>query len=160
MLNGVSMQVQPGHHIAICGRTGSGKTSTILCLLQMITMRSGRVEIDGVDIAQLRAEDLRSRINVVPQDPLLMPGSVRFNVDPSKIVPQDAIISALVRVRLWDTVHELGGIDQTMDTEAWSAGQRQLLCLARAIVRKSNLLLLDEATSRYDHLDIYKQSIC
>lgn len=89
-----------------------------------------------------------------------MPGSVRFNVDPSKIVPQDAIISALVRVRLWDTVHGLGGIDQTMDTEAWSAGQRQLLCLARAIVRKSNLLLLDEATSRYDHLDIYKQSIC
>lgn len=151
VLKGVSIEVRAGEHIAICGRTGGGKTSLLLCLLRMIEMKDGRVDIDGFDISPLRGGDLRSRINVVPQDPLLLPGTVRFNIDPSETASEDDIIRALTHVRLWNTVCELGGLNQIIDTEAWSAGQRQLLCLARAIVRKSKILLLDEATSRYGH---------
>jgi ABC-type multidrug transport system fused ATPase/permease subunit len=84
----------------------------------------------------------------VPQDPFLLPGTIRFNVDPFRKVSDERIIEALERVRLWTIISEQGGLSKEMDTTAWSAGQKQLLCLARAMVRKSKLLILDEAASR------------
>ncbi|KAK9802300.1 putative ABC transporter [Seiridium cardinale] len=150
VIKDVSMAIKPSEHIALCGRSGSGKTSLILALLQMIETQAGQMTIDGVDVSTMSCTAVRSHLNVVPQDPFLMPGSIRFNIDPFGRVPDEEIIQALERVRLWSIIQEKGGLGKEIDSAAWSAGQKQLLCLARAIIRKSKVLILDEATSSVD----------
>ncbi|KAI8306537.1 ABC transporter atnG [Colletotrichum sp. SAR11_59] len=154
ILKGVSLSVKAGDHVAICGRSGSGKTSLILSLLQMTDVREGKIEIDGVDLSTLVPSELRSCINVVSQDPFLMPGTIRFNIDPLSAVSDDddnaRITQALDRVGLSRHVQEQGGLDVEMDDKAWSAGQKQLLCMARAMLRQCKILILDEAMSSVD----------
>lgn len=144
--------MEAGNHVAICGRSGSGKTSLILSLLQMTDARKGKIEIDGVDLSTLVPSELRSCINVVPQDPFLMPGTIRFNIDPLSAVSDDdddtRMTQALDRVRLSRHIQQQGGLGAEMDDKAWSAGQKQLLCMARAMLRQCKLLILDEAMSR------------
>ncbi|KAI1453921.1 ABC transporter [Annulohypoxylon moriforme] len=177
-LKNISLSIQPGQHVAICGRTGSGKTSLLLALLRMLDEPSfqGQIQIDGVDIATINRADLRACINVIPQDPFFVPGTLRFNMDPfpssSTSVSNSAstltntsnkeqdidemIRRALQRVGLWDSVSTQDGLDVMLDPTSWSAGQRQLLCLARAMVRqwkrgsKGGILVLDEAMSSVD----------
>lgn len=114
----------------------------------MLEIVEGSISIDGIDLSTLSNAEVRSRINVVSQDPFLLPGSIRFNVDPLNHASDEDIIQALHRVRLWSIVNEQGGIDKEIDLSSWSAGQKQLLCFARAMVKRSRILILDEAMSR------------
>jgi ATP-binding cassette subfamily C (CFTR/MRP) protein 1 len=120
-------------------------------LFRLMELTSGSIVIDGLDIATIKREELRTRLICIPQEPYLLQGcSVRLNVDPSESLADGVIVDALRKVQLWEVVTELGGLDATLTLEALSQGQRQLLCFARAMVRKAGrILVLDEATSRF-----------
>ena len=115
----------------------------------MIELLSGSIMIDGINIASLPREEVRSRLVGVPQDAFLLDGSVRINADPTQTISDGAIISALQNVQLWDIVKGKGGLDTICEKLHLSHGQKQLFCLARAMLRPSAILILDEATSRF-----------
>ena len=119
-------------------------------LLRLLDLSSGNILIDGVDISTIPRQDTRSRLIALPQDRYLLAGSVRYNVDPLQACSDRAIEDALEKVELYHLVEGAGGLDATLTNEMLSHGQGQLLCLARAMLRKSCVLILDEATASVD----------
>lgn len=116
----------------------------------MVELSSGTMLVDGLDLSSIPRHDIRARLNVIPQDPFFIAGTIRLNIDPYENSTDDSIISALRKVQLWDTITSNGGLDAELDPDSLSHGQRQLFCLARAILRKGKIVVLDEATSSVD----------
>ncbi|RHZ50735.1 putative ABC transporter [Aspergillus thermomutatus] len=148
ILKGVSYRVNPGQRIAIVGRTGSGKTSLALSLLRLTTRTRGSISIDGVDIESVAVEKLRQSITFIPQDPTLLDGTIRFNLDFNGEYDEgylQSILDGVAGTRKWklDDMVELNGRN-------FSQGERQLITLARAMVNKHKILIIDEGTASLD----------
>ncbi|XP_042187623.1 ATP-binding cassette sub-family C member 9 [Callorhinchus milii] len=153
VLHNLTLTIEAGTTVGICGRTGSGKSSLSLSLLRIIDNYKGYIKIGGIDISTVSLAFLRRAISIIPQDPVLFGGSVRFNLDPESDHSDEELWEVLQIAQLDQFVSELPEkLDSFIaeSSENLSMGQRQLLCIARALLRKSKIIILDEATASVD----------
>ncbi|KAJ7499425.1 multidrug resistance-associated ABC transporter [Mycena latifolia] len=165
VLHKLTFHVNPGEKVGILGRTGSGKSTLALSFLRFVAPTEGRIIIDGLDISQVGLADLRSKLTIIPQDPTILSGSLRSTLDVFGEYSDAEIFEALRRVHLIpssDTADEAldtvnSNIFRDLDSSVseggqnFSAGEKQLLCIARAILKKSKIILMDEATASVDY---------
>ncbi|KAI4848302.1 multidrug resistance-like protein, partial [Aureobasidium sp. EXF-8845] len=152
-LDNISISISAGSKIGLCGRTGSGKSSLLLTLFNLLTPASGTITIDNLDISTLRRETLRSRLICIAEEPFLFPSSVRDNLALDRpTVSDEDMIAVLQQTGLWDAVTAKGGLDTMMEDIHLSQGSKQLFNIARALLRKDGgkVLVMDEATSSID----------
>ncbi|KAK6465013.1 hypothetical protein DFJ63DRAFT_332456 [Scheffersomyces coipomensis] len=172
VLKDLNLNIYPGEKVGICGRTGAGKSSIMTALYRLTELEKGSITIDGLDISKMGLHDLRSNLSIIPQDPVLFQGSIRKNLDPFESYKDEVLLDALRRSGLldhnsielvrrtkydpkrnvgYDDLHKFH-LDQLVDEDGinFSLGERQLIALARSLVRNSKILILDEATSSVD----------
>ncbi|RUS27682.1 P-loop containing nucleoside triphosphate hydrolase protein, partial [Jimgerdemannia flammicorona] len=165
VLHNLSFTINPQEKIGVVGRTGSGKSTLALSFFRFIEATAGSIVIDGIDIANIGLEDLRSRLTIIPQDPTLFSGTLRSNLDPFDQYEDGEIFESLRRVHLLPSASDSNAAEseainanvfRNLETPVneggknFSQGQRQLLCLARALLKRTKIVLMDEATASVD----------
>ncbi|KAF9109180.1 hypothetical protein BGX27_007889 [Mortierella sp. AM989] len=153
VLKDVSFSILPKEKVGIVGRTGSGKSTLLVGLLRIVEASEGAIRIDGVDISTLGLNDLRTKVGIIPQEPVLFVGTIRSNLDPFNQHEDKDIWRALDAIHLGDNVREMPlKLDSPVVEHGknFSLGQRQLICIARSLVIGSKIIVLDEATASID----------
>ena len=153
VLKGLHYHIKSGQKIGIIGRTGAGKSSIMQAIFRLVeTDKESKIIIGGQDIKEIGLHTLRNSISFIPQTPFLMSSNIRENLDPFSLYSDEDIWKVLEEVQLKDYVQSLknGMLTEVSDQNIFSVGQKQLICLARAILRKNKILVLDEATANVD----------
>ena len=153
VLKNINFKINPGEKIGIVGRTGSGKTTLCLGLFRILEAARGQILIDDVDISQIGLKLLRDSISLIPQDPKLIDGTLRENIDPLGKYSDDEIIFQLNLIGLAYLLDEDGGLDVEIEADGAniSIGEKQLICITRAMLKKSKIIIMDEANSSFDY---------